>query len=340
MTATIDVICPVYREEDAIALFHKRLTAAIASLRSRYVIRVLYVVDPSADNTEPALAAISASDADVKVIVMSRRFGHQAALIAGIEESEADAILMLDSDLQHPPELIPQLVAHWENGADIVQTVREDGAEIPYVKRVTSRWFYRVLLRLGNVDLPVGGTDYRLISRRVSGLFKSQLREQNPFLRGLVGWVGFKCVRVPFTPAARLHGRSNYSPSALINFALNGICSFSKTPLRICTIAGLIVAFLSIAGGIVQVFVYILSRADVPGWPTLVLFMSFIAGIQLFFLGVLGEYLGLIFDEVKSRPRYIIDRYIEHGRYQLAETSESRRKAPQQRAASETVTGR
>ena len=221
---------------------------------------------------------------------------------------------MLDSDLQHPPELIPELVAHWENGADIVQTVREDGVEIPLLKRVTSRWFYHVLLKVGNVDLPVGGTDYRLISRRVAGLFRSQLREQNPFLRGLVGWVGFKCVRVPFTPAARLRGHSNYSVSALINFALNGICSFSKTPLRICTTSGLVVAALSIVGGVVQVFVYLLSKAEVPGWPTLVLFMTFVAGIQMFFLGVLGEYLGLIFDEVKSRPRYLVDRYIEHGR--------------------------
>ena len=268
---------------------------------------------------------------------MSRRFGHQAALIAGIDESQADAVLMLDSDLQHPPELIPELVAHWENGADIVQTVREDGVEIPLLKRVTSRWFYHVLLKVGNVDLPVGGTDYRLISRRVAGLFRSQLREQNPFLRGLVGWVGFKCVRVPFTPAARLRGHSNYSVSALINFALNGICSFSKTPLRICTISGLVIAALSIVGGAVQVFVYLLSKAEVPGWPTLVLFMTFVAGIQMFFLGVLGEYLGLIFDEVKSRPRYLVDRYVEHGRSVPA--GEIGHRAPQRHAESETATG-
>ena len=291
-----------------------------------------------AQQTEPALATISAKDPSVKIIIMSRRFGHQAALIAGIDQSRADAVLMLDSDLQHPPELIPELVAHWENGADIVQTVREDGVEIPFLKRVTSRWFYRVLLKVGNVDLPIGGTDYRLISRRVAILFRSQVREQNPFLRGLVGWVGFKSVRVPFTPAARLRGRSNYSASALINFALNGICSFSKAPLRICTVSGLALAVLSIVGGIVQVFVYLLSRAEVPGWPTLVLFMSFVAGVQLFFLGMLGEYLGLVFDEVKSRPRYLVDRYIEHGRAVPTDSGETGRRAPQRLPESDTVT--
>src|SRR5262249_39034897 len=142
--------------------------------------------------------------------------------------SRADAAVMLDSDLQHPPELIPRLVERWEQGAEIVQAVRQDGAETGFLRRLTSRWFYKLFLKLGVVELPVGASDYRLLSRRVAGGVRAQLPEQNPFLRGLVGWVGFETAHVPFNPAPRQHGRSNYRTSTLINFAINGICSFSK----------------------------------------------------------------------------------------------------------------
>jgi len=304
----IDIVCPVFREEEVIGLFHERLSAAIEPIGRHYAIRILYVLDPSSDGTEAVLSAISANDPRVAVLVMSRRFGHQSALIAGMDHSQADATIMLDSDLQHPPELIPRLVALWEEGADIVQAVRQDGRETGILKRLTSRWFYKLFLRMGFVQLAVGASDYRLLSRRVVEVIRARLPEQNPFLRGLVGWIGFRVANVPFQPAPRARGRSHYRASTLLNFALNGICSFSKVPLRFCIGLGLVVAGASFIGGVAELLLYALGRTEVPGWPSLIAALCFLGGIQLFFLGMIGEYVGLIFDEVKGRPRYIVDR--------------------------------
>lgn len=307
---TIDIICPVFREEEAISLFHGRLMGALNSLRDKYRFCVRYVLDPSGDNTESILKAIAQADEHVELLVMSRRFGHQAALVAGMDRSDADAVIMLDSDLQHPPELIPDLIRRWADGADIVQTVRQDLGEIRVLKRMSSRWFYRLFRKLGGVGLQVGAADYRLLSRRVVEIFRDELREHNPFLRGLVGWVGFRVDYIPFVPAARTHGRSKYRLSTLLNFALNGICSFSKVPLRLCVGAGLVLSILSLIVGVIQIALYFTKAVDVPGWSSLFSAVIFIGGVQLFFLGVLGEYISLIFDEVKNRPRYVVSRHI------------------------------
>jgi len=319
---TIDVICPVYREEKVIALFHDRLSAVLNSLDEAYTFRILYVLDPSSDGTEMVLSMISANDPRVEVLVMSRRFGHQAALVAGLDHSRADAAVMLDSDLQHPPELIARLIELWEQGAEIVQAVRMDGSETGALKRLTSQWFYKLFVKLGVVDLPVGASDFRLVSRRVAEVMRAQLPEQNPFLRGLVSWVGFNVAHVPFKPAPREFGRTNYRASTLFTFALNGICSFSKLPLRFCSGLGLALAVISLLGGIGELLLYAVGRVDVPGWPSLIAALCFLGGVQLFFLGVIGEYVGLIFDEVKRRPRYIVDRRYSSGRFGPCEGAE------------------
>jgi dolichol-phosphate mannosyltransferase len=314
MTQTIDIICPVFQEEETIQLFHKTLSSVVDKLSSRYDCRILYVLDPSPDRTEAILTEICSSDPRVELLVMSRRFGHQLALVAGMDYTRGDAVVMLDSDLQHPPELITQLVEIWDNGADVVQCIRQDLPEMGNIKRLMSRWFYRSFLCMGDVELPVGAADYRLVSRRVADVFRTQVCEHNPFLRGLVSWVGFKIVYVPFTPLRRERGKSKYSASSLINFALNGIFSFSKVPLRFCIVAGCIMAAVSVISAAIQLAVYFFGHFDVPGWASLFATVSFIGGIQLFFLGVVGEYIGLIFDEVKKRPRYIVDRYCQNGR--------------------------
>ena len=300
MMQTIDIICPVFREEETIRFFHARLASVADKLSSNYSVRILYVLDPSRDQTQSILTEICNSDSRTELLVMSRRFGHQLALIAGMDYSRGDAIVMLDSDLQHPPELITQLVEIWQSGADIVQCIRQDGSESGPIKRLMSRWFYKTFLRVGDVHLPVGAADYRLMSRRVADVFRTRLGEHNPFLRGLVGWVGFKIAYVPFTPVARERGKSKYNASSLINFAVNGICSFSKVPLRLCIGAGCIMATLSILSAIIQIATYFLGNFEVPGWASLFATVSFIGGIQLFFLGVVGEYIGLIFDEVDA----------------------------------------
>jgi dolichol-phosphate mannosyltransferase len=310
---TIDIICPVFREEEVIRLFHTRLSSVVEKLSSCYACRILYILDPSHDQTETILREICSADPRFELLVMSRRFGHQLALVSGMDHSRGDAVVMLDSDLQHPPELITQLVEIWRDGADIVQCIRQDGPEIADVKRVMSRWFYKFFLHMGDVGLPVGAADYRLVSRRVAEVFRTQICEHNPFLRGLVSWVGFKIVYVPFTPMRRERGSSKYSAWSLINFALNGICSFSKVPLRLCIGAGCIIAAISIVSAIVQVAIYLFGHFEVPGWASLFTAVSLIGGIQLFFLGVVGEYVGLIFDEVKNRPRYIVDYHYQNG---------------------------
>jgi dolichol-phosphate mannosyltransferase len=313
---TIDIICPVFEEEETIGLFHAKLSSIADELSSRYSCRIFYVVDPSRDRTEAILRDICSSDSRVELLVMSRRFGHQLALIAGMDHSRGDAIIMLDSDLQHPPELITQLVEIWKDGADVVQCVRQDGPE-QKLKRLTSLWFYRIFLRLGDVGLPVGAADYRLLSRRVVDVLRVQVREHNPFLRGLVSWVGFKIVYVPFTPVQRERGKSKYSAPDLINFALNGICSFSKVPLRFCMAAGCMLAVMSILIAMIEVAIYFYEAIDVPGWASLFAAVCLIGGIQLIFLGVVGEYVGLIFDEVKNRPRYVLDRHYQSGQLTL-----------------------
>lgn len=316
---SLDIICPVYREEEAVKSFHERLSRVLDTLADRYACHVLYVLDPSPDASEAVLRAIAEDDPRVEVLVTTRRFGHQAALIAGMDNSSADAVVMLDSDLQHPPELIPELVRQWEDGAEIVQTIREDGKEIGWLKRATSRWFYASFMRIGNVELPAGAADYRLLSARVVQVFRDNMREHNPFLRGLVSWVGFRTVYVGFASAARERGRSKYNSRVLFNFALNGICSFSKLPLRFCIGVGLVVSGLSVLSAIVQVGMYLFSRASYPGWASLFSAVSFIGGIQLFFLGVIGEYIALIFDEVKGRPVYLIHHRFGAGRGQSPE---------------------
>lgn len=303
---SLEILCPVFREEEVILEFHRRLQAAVAPLRARYRITHIYAVDPASDGTEEILLQLAAREPDVRVLIMSRRFGHQAALMAGIDVSRADALLMLDSDGQHPPELIPRLVDEWEKGAQIVQTIRRDGAETGLVKRTTSAWFYKLISWIGSIELRAGAADYRLLDRAVVRVIRDQLPERNMFLRGVVAWVGYRITFLEFEPLKRMHGTSKYRPSILFNFAIQGISAFSKTPLRLCTVTGLIVSLLSILAGGALVLVSLFGGVDVQGWASLMTFVSLLGGIQLFFMGIFGEYLAQVFDEVKGRPRYLV----------------------------------
>ncbi|HEY5805342.1 MAG TPA: glycosyltransferase family 2 protein [Lysobacter sp.] len=303
---SLQVLCPVFREEEVILEFHARLLGALATLRDRYRVSFIYAVDPASDRTEEILLQLAERDPDVRVLVMSRRFGHQSALIAGIDASDADALVMLDSDGQHPPELIPTLVEQWEQGAQIVQTIRRDGTETGFLKRTSSAMFYRLISWIGSIELRAGAADYRLLDHVVVEVIRDQLQERNMFLRGVVAWVGYRISFIEFQPMKRLRGASKYRPSILFNFALQGISAFSKTPLRLCTVTGLVVSSLSMAAGAVLVLTYLVAGADVQGWASLMTFVSFLGGLQLFFMGIFGEYLAQVFDEVKGRPRYLV----------------------------------
>lgn len=305
---TIGVVVPVYREEEGIERFHARLWAVLDPLGDRYRFKVVYVVDKSPDATEVKLERIAATCHDIVVLVLSRRFGHQAALIAGIDRCQADAVVMLDGDLQHPPEAIPDMIERFEAGADIVQMIRRDMMGGGMIKRRLSRWFYRVFARLAPINIPQGSADFRLLSDRVAEIFRSEIREQNPFLRGLVFWVGFNIAYLPFECQARQHGKTKYGLGRLVSFAVNGVCSFSKVPLRVCTVFGIALALFSLVLAGLQVLAYLFSARNVPGWASLMSMLCLATGVQLFFVGVLGEYVGLIFDEVKRRPLYLVER--------------------------------
>jgi dolichol-phosphate mannosyltransferase len=300
----------VFREAEGIQEFHSELASVLDKLADRYACRVFYVMDPSPDETEARLAEICALDRRATTIVLSRRFGHQAAIVAGMDHARGDAVVMLDSDGQHPPEVILDLVEAFERGADVVQAVRRDAPRTGWFKRTTSEAFYKLMSRVAAIDLRVGSADFRLLSQRVVTVFRDQLPERNPFVRGLTSWVGFTVAYVGFTSRDRITGESKYSLRLLIEFAITGVTSFSKVPIRAAAVLGTCMSTLSALYGCIAIVAYFTQAFVAPGWTSLLAVVAFIGGLQLLFLGLIAEYVGQIFDEVKGRPRYLIARTI------------------------------
>jgi polyisoprenyl-phosphate glycosyltransferase len=304
---TLTIICPAYNEAEVLERFHQELSAKLRTLADRYSTKVLIVLDRSSDNSLEILKRLAATDPSLGVLSLSSRFGHQMALLAGIDHSDADVIVMMDSDLQHPPSLIPALLEKYENGYDIVNTIRDDEEELGLLKRSSSRLFYWMINRISDVPINERAADFRLISRRVAEVFQHQVRERNQFLRGLFSWVGFTNVSVPFRVGARAAGRSKYSTGRLMRFAAHGIVSFSKRPLQAAVILGFIFAGFGLINALVTLVQYFIYSSLPSGWTTLAILISVFSGVQLIFLGIIGEYIGAIFDEVKGRPHYIVD---------------------------------
>ncbi len=307
---SLQIISPVYREAEVIEQFDAHLHDELETLRDRYDITILYVADPSDDETIPVLRRIAEYRPDVRVILMSTRFGHQMALVAGMDHSDADACVMLDSDLQHPPALIPELVAHFESGCDVVFTIREESSDRSLLSRWCSAAYYPILCKLTMVDIVKSGADFRLLSRRVVRVFQTQIRERNQFLRGLVPWVGFRSAAVHYRASLRAGGTTKYSLPRSLKLAVDGIVSFSKRPLVASIAVGSAFATFGFLYGAWCLITYALGNDLPSGWTSLAAMMSILGGVQLVFLGVVGLYVGAIFDEVKGRPHYIVDEYI------------------------------
>ena len=310
----VTVVAPVFNEQDVIAEFYARTKAVLETLRERYAPHILFVVDRSTDDTLAILRGIAARDPEVQVLALSSRFGHQLSLLAGIDHAaDADAIVMMDSDLQHPPELIPELLAQFERGNDVVFTVRRDSAEIGRMRRLLGNGFYRVMGWLASIPVQRNTADFRLISGRVARTVREQIRERGIFLRGILSWVGFNQVAVAYTPGHRAAGRSKYSLSRMMALATAGILSFSTKPLRMGIFVGLGFALLGFAYGAVTVVSYFTDPQTPRGYATIVTLLLLFSGVQLVFMGVLGAYVGAIYDEVKGRPHYIVDEAINIG---------------------------
>jgi dolichol-phosphate mannosyltransferase len=304
---TVDIVLPVYNEEEVLDAFHAALSEVLQRLADRYRFNVWYVLDRSKDDSLGVLTRLAERDSTVSVLHLSTRFGHQMSLVAGIDHCRGDAVVMMDCDLQHPPSVIPGLLEKFEEGYDIVHAVREYDRDVGAAKRWTSGLFYRLQNTLSPVEMEAGAADFRLISRKVARLFQTSIRERGQFLRGLFQWVGFRTAKVPFVSPARTRGTTKYDLKRLVAFSVTGILSFSKVPLRVATLSGFFISTLSLVYGVWLIGKFFVAGHMPPGYTSLIVMMMFLGGLQLTVLGVLGEYLGSVFDEVKQRPLYIVD---------------------------------
>jgi dolichol-phosphate mannosyltransferase len=299
---SIDIVVPVFNEEACIQAFYERVRAAIQPLP--YAFRILFVDDGSRDRSAELCLALSRVDPRVGLLRFSRNFGHQAALTAGLDVADADAVITMDADLQHPPEKLPEFIAAWEQGAEIVSGVRANAPSSAW-KRLTSSAFYRVLNAISPYAITPDSPDFRLFDAKVVNAIR-RVREQSRFLRGIYAWVGFRQVEVPYDEAERIAGETHYSTLKMLLFALRAVLSFSHLPLRLATYLGLIVSTLAFTYGVYAVIMNVVFHHVVPGWTSLAVLVSFLSGVQLLTLGVLGEYLGQVLEEAKRRPLYLV----------------------------------
>ncbi|MDO8564854.1 MAG: glycosyltransferase family 2 protein [bacterium] len=306
---TLTVIAPVYNEEEVIADFYRELRKEVDTL-SGYTTTLLFVVGRGSDRTLPILKELAATDTKLQVLYLSARFGHQMQLLAGIDHADADAVIMMDSDLQHPPSVLKELIAEYEKGNDVVYTVRGTPPDQSFYRKWCSDIFYWFLNKISDVRIHSNAADFRLISRRVADILRKEIRERNLFLRGIIPWIGFNQAAVRFNGRPRGAGTSKYSLSRLITFGLSGVVSFSRKPLRVTILAGLIFALFGFAYALFTVVQFLFLKQLPTGYATLVVLLSVFGGLQLLFLGIIGEYIGAIFDEVKGRPHYIVDEKI------------------------------
>lgn len=305
----VSIVIPFFNEQELIQSFFSRLTTVIDSLP--YTFEFWFVNDGSKDQTQSLLEEIQAKDSRAQIIQLSRNFGHQSALCAGMEHAEGDLIITMDGDGQHPPELIPEMIRMAESGYDIVLTQRLDEKGQNLIKMGTSRLFYRVINRISDTQTLPGGADFRLLTRQVLDNLLA-MPEYHRFLRGMVAWLGFKSVILPFVPAQRIAGKTKYSLKKMLRLASDAVFSFSMVPLYIGLSAGLFFLILAVVEA-----VYVLSlwiRGDIaalePGWSSLMFMLLIIGAVLMIILGFIGVYVGYIFQEVKHRPNYVIQKEI------------------------------
>jgi glycosyltransferase involved in cell wall biosynthesis len=304
----VSLIVPVFNEEDAIPLFLASVGAALEERRIDY--EVLFVDDGSSDDTPGVLESACASSARVRVVRFTRNFGKEAAISAGLDFTRGDVVIPIDVDLQDPPDLIPKFVALWREGYDVVYGIRENRDADSYFKRKSSSGFYRMFNRFSPTKLPENAGDFRLLDRRVVDVLR-RLPERTRFMKGLYAWVGFRTTSVSYTRPARCAGVTKWKAWSLWNFALDGLCGFSTIPLRAWTYIGLAVAACAFLYSLFIALRTLALGVDVPGYASIVTSIMFFSGVQLITLGVIGEYIGRLFQEAKSRPLYIVDAVIE-----------------------------
>jgi len=299
----ISIVIPAYNEEENLSQIRLAVDGVFKTL-SGYSYEIIFVNDGSRDNTQAILEDLSEKFSEVKFIEFSRNFGHQNAVKAGLDFADGNCVISMDGDMQHPPEMIPQLIQKWEEGFDIVYTIRKYSQNISYFKRKTSDFFYHLLSSLSDVELEKGSSDFRLMDASVVDVVRSS-GESDIFLRGLVKWIGFKQFSIPFVAADRFAGNSKYNLGRMIRFAFTGITAFSVKPLYLAAYLGFFFSLLPLLY-IPYVLYSFINHSEISGWASLIMTVVFFGGVQLIILGILGIYMGKIFKQIKDRPVYII----------------------------------
>lgn len=297
------IIAPVYNETGSIGEFYQVVSRVMSGLRAPW--ELILVDDGSSDGSTGKIRALAEKDARVRPVIFARNFGHQIAVTAGLDYSRGDAVVIIDADLQDPPEVIPELIAKWKEGFEVVYAVRRKRAGESWFKLFSASLFYRIIYRITDVKIPLDTGDFRLLDRKIVNVM-GQMRERHRFLRGMAAWVGFRQVGIEYDRKERFAGQTKYPLSKMLKLALNAITSFSYFPLQLATYIGFFSAGLSILAIPVVAYLRLARQAALLGQATTLIAVLFLGGVQLITLGILGEYVGRIFDEVKGRPLYIV----------------------------------
>ncbi len=302
----ISIVIPLLNEEGNIQVLYEALLLVVKEISPSY--EIIFVDDGSKDKSFHCISAICKQNEHVLGISLSRNFGHQIALTAGMEHASGEIVVTMDADMQHPPEVILELYKKYNTGEyDIVNTIRAETADSGIFKKVTSSWFYKIINNLSDIHIEPAAADFRLMNRKTVNAFL-QLKEKDRFTRGLISWMGFKQAKVEYIAPSRFSGKSKYSITKMFRFAADGITSFSAKPLRISFFAGLIVSFIGLVYAIYAVIEYF-SGNTTPGWASTLVSILIIGGIQLISIGIIGEYLARVFNEAKNRPMYLVKEY-------------------------------
>lgn len=299
----VSLVIPVFNEEASLPFLFERLESLLKEIK--FPTEIVFVDDGSKDASAEMITKAAQKDSRFKLIKFSRNFGHQTAITAGMEMASGDAVIVMDADLQDPPEVILQMIEKWTEGYQVVYGVRESREGETFFKKFTAGLFYRILRKLSSLDIPLDTGDFRLLDRKVIEVFK-KMPERARFVRGMISWIGFKQIGVKFHRHHRVAGTTKYPFHKMLKLALDGMIGFSTVPLRLALNLGLIVALLSFLYGCYVVVLKLCGGYTVSGWSSLMVVLTFLGGVQLFFLGVLGEYLGRVYDESLRRPLYIV----------------------------------
>jgi glycosyltransferase involved in cell wall biosynthesis len=304
----LSIVVPVFNEAKGLSALHERIAEVARRLKIKRDLRteVVYVDDGSTDATNRIANALPADPLDIQVVTLSRNFGKEAALLAGLDHARLGAVLFMDGDGQHPPDLVDTLVARWlDDGYDVVYTAKANRVNEPWLRRASVHWFYALINLGARQKIPEDAGDFRLLSPRAAAALR-QMPERSRFFKGLSSWIGFKQVRVDYEPAVRAHGATSWSVWTLIGLSIEGLTSFSVAPLRVASLLGLLLAVSALFFGGWIVLQTLLFGQDVPGYPSLVVSVMVIGGVQLIMIGVLGEYIGKLLSEIKARPVYFV----------------------------------